>query len=236
MMMPQNIPLKVLALDTCTRRGSVALLLGAELVSEVRIFSLQTHSARLLRSIEFLLEAAGWQKKDLNLVASGLGPGSFTGIRIGAATALGIAQSLAIPFVGISCLDAYAHNSRLDRGRLGVILDAQRSQVYYAEYEMKGGRAHACGRPALWQPQALESRLRRRDLFLVSDGSVALLPTIASGGRKWPRILHADPFLAAGIGHLALRKKRSWRSGSSLKAEPLYIRPPDALRTKRRNR
>ena len=230
--MPPNAAIKVLALDTSTRRGSVALLRGRELMGELRIFSLQTHSSRLLRSIQFLLESVGWEQTDLELVAAGIGPGSFTGIRIGMATALGIAQSLSIPFAGISCLDVFAYNAPLVSGRLGVIVDAQRSQVYYCEYEIENGKTRACEGPALWPPQTLEPRLKRRGLYIVSDGAAGQFRALKVGGNKWPRILDVDPFLAAGIGRMALLKKRSWRSGDLLKAEPLYIRPPDALRPK----
>jgi len=228
--MHSNTALKVLALDTSTRRGSVALLQGRELLGELRLFSLQTHSSRLLRSIQFLLESVGWEQSDLQLLAAGVGPGSFTGIRIGLASALGMAQSLSIPFAGISCLDVFASTAPLICGRLGVVMDAQRSQVYYCEYEIENGKARACQRPALWSPQALELRLKRRGLYLVSDGAAGQFRSLRVGRHGWPRILEADPFLAAGIGRMALSKKRSWRSGHSLKAEPLYIRPPDALR------
>src|SRR5262245_54040453 len=71
--------LKILALDTSTARGSVALLDDRSVAAEFRLHSLETHSARLLRSIDFLLSSAGWQLSDLDLVASGIGPGSFTG-------------------------------------------------------------------------------------------------------------------------------------------------------------
>ena len=82
MIMPQKQALKILSMDTSTRRGSVALLDGEEVIGELRLASIETHSARLLKSIDFLLETAGWRLGDLNLVAAGIGPGSFTGIRI----------------------------------------------------------------------------------------------------------------------------------------------------------
>ncbi len=92
--MANSPTLKVLSIDTATRRGSVALHAGADLAAELRLSSFETHSARLLRSVEYLLDVAGWTAHDLGLVAAGIGPGSFTGIRIGVSTALGLAQSL----------------------------------------------------------------------------------------------------------------------------------------------
>jgi tRNA threonylcarbamoyladenosine biosynthesis protein TsaB len=221
---------KTLALDTSTPRGSVALLLGTEVVGELRICSGDTHSARLLRSIDFLLSTAGWQLSSIDLVASGIGPGSFTGIRIGLATALGLAQSLHVPFSGISGFDALASETAFLEGDIGVVLDAQRKQIYYAEYHSRGGKLHRTRRPALWHPEDLQSVVsKRRNLFLVGDAA----RTFCEPSVKWPRLVPADLYLAGGIGRMALRRKRLWRKGEFLTAEPLYIRPPDAWKPRK---
>ncbi|MBM3791217.1 MAG: tRNA (adenosine(37)-N6)-threonylcarbamoyltransferase complex dimerization subunit type 1 TsaB, partial [Acidobacteria bacterium] len=133
-MMPADMPIRILALDTATPHGSVALLEGREVCAELRLFSLETHSQRLLGTIEYLLQVTGWGLDEVGLVAAGIGPGSFTGIRIGVATALGLAQGKGIPFAAVSGMDATAHGAATTDGRLGVVIDARRSQVYYAEY------------------------------------------------------------------------------------------------------
>lgn len=138
MFMPMSDALKTLAIDTSTSRGSVALLEGRELRGEIRLSSPQTHSARLLRSMEFLLDSVGWDLGQVDLFAACRGPGSFTGIRIGMATGLGLAQTLRRPFAAISGLDALAWAVPLSHVRIGVVMDAQRSQVYYAEYFKRG--------------------------------------------------------------------------------------------------
>ena len=232
MIMPKNPSIRTLALDTSTSRGSVALLQDNVVVGEIRLNSLETHSARLLRSIEFLHESAGWSLSEVSLVAAGIGPGSFTGIRIGVATALGLAQSLGVPFVGISGMDALANQVSFLPGRIGVVMDAQRSQVYYAEYVSSHGRLGKAGRPALWYPSELEFRLRERQLYLVGDAGLRCLQDLMRPGNGWPRPIGADLFLASAIGRLALSRTRSWKSGECLTAEPLYIRPPDAVRSR----
>jgi tRNA threonylcarbamoyladenosine biosynthesis protein TsaB len=234
MIMPANPSIRILALDTSTPRGSVALLEGEVVVAELRLKSLETHSARLLRSIGFLLESAGWSLNEVDLVAAGIGPGSFTGIRIGVATALGLAQSLSVPFAGISGLDALANQVSFLEGDIGVVMDAQRSQVYYGEYISRHGRVRRTGKPELWNPSDLESRLRKRHLYVVGESELRLLADLIKDGNGWPRPVAADLFLAAGIGKLALSRKQSWKAGDYLSAEPLYIRPPDALRPKDR--
>jgi tRNA threonylcarbamoyladenosine biosynthesis protein TsaB len=231
--MPNSPDLRVLSVDTCTRRGSVALQSGAETAAELRLSSLETHSARLLRSIEFLLEAAGWTMGDLGLIAAGIGPGSFTGIRIGVSTAMGLAQTLKIPFAGISAFDGLAARFSFLEDPLGIVLDAQRGQVYFGQYEFESGRANCTLRPSLLDPDVLVRRLARRRIYLAGDG-LDRLHTLISGRTSWPRVADAEPFLACDIGRLALKRPRSWRRGDFIAAEPLYIRPPDAVKPKPR--
>ena len=224
--------MKVLAIDTSTPRGSVALLEGRELVAELRLLSLETHSARLLGSVEYLLRISGWPLNDLRLIAAGIGPGSFTGIRIGVATAMGLAQMMSIPFAGISCLDAVAHQVTGFDGRIGVVMDAQRGQVYFAEYFSKHGRIRKLAKPALRNPVDLGKRLKRERLHLAGDGALRYAGELRPHKSCWPKVIVTELFLAAALGKLALDRKRTWHSGDFLQAEPLYIRPPDALRPK----
>jgi len=226
--------LKLLALDTSTPRGSVALLSGQEIVAEFRHATPETHSARLLKSVDFLLESAGWQRADIQLVAVGVGPGSFTGIRIGIATALGFAQTLRIPVAGISGLEAVAQGLSNIVGRIGVVLDAQRLQVYFQEFVCDGLRIRRAGPPRLVSPEDLKERLRRGKFFLAGDGAVRYLGHLKDRKSKYPVIGRTDGFLASAIGRLALSRKRAWRSGEVLGCNPLYIRPPDARKPKGR--
>ena len=234
MMMPMTAIPRILAFDTASARGSIALLEGNELRAEVRSQSLKTHSTLLLRAVDFLLDRAGWRLKDLSLVAAGIGPGSFTGIRIGIATALGISQSLAIPFAGISGLDAFAHEAAWLEGDIGVLMDAHRNQYYYAEYRSRNGKIRQSGKPALLDISDLEHCLGDRHLYIVGDLGESQWKQLKRPSQKWPQYVRVDLFLSTEIGRLALSRKRQWRSGDSLAAEPLYIRPPDALRTRNR--
>jgi tRNA threonylcarbamoyladenosine biosynthesis protein TsaB len=228
--------MKVLSIDTATSRGSVSLLEGSELVAELRLQSPETHSARLLRSIEFLLANAGWELAALELVAAGIGPGSFTGIRIGVATGLGLAQALSLPFAGISCMDALARRSGLPEGRLGIVRDAQRAQVYYAEYTRRYPYVRREVKPFLCHPGAWREQTPLRGLHLVGDGVARYRKELGVSRTGWPRHIETDLFLSGDIGRLAHLRKRFWLRGDSLQAEPLYIRPPDAMRGRRLRR
>ena len=230
-MMPAN--LRILAVDTSTARGSISLLEGRDLAAELRLFSIETHSARLLRSIDFLLASVGWELAGIGLVAAGIGPGSFTGIRIGVSTALGLAQVLSLPFAGISGLDAMASQKGLPEGRIGIVLDAQRSQVYYAEYHKSLRRLRRSGRPLLCSPGDLGQRVDPTNLHLIGEGAFRYKDELGASETGWPRLLEADLFLSASIGRLALTRRRWWRRGEFLQSEPLYIRPPDAQRPRK---
>jgi tRNA threonylcarbamoyladenosine biosynthesis protein TsaB len=234
MMMPLNVIPRILAFDTSSARGSVALLEGKNLRAEIRLHSLQTHSTHLLSSINFLLDQLGWKLSELNLVAAGAGPGSFTGIRIGIATALGMAQSLEIPFAGISGMDALVHQVSFLNGHIGVVMDAHRSQAFYAEYIGKNGRIRSTKKSTLMAISDLEHHLGHRHLYLVGDVGLCQLEESEISSLHWPHPVSADLFLAADIGRLALARKRAWRSGDYMLSEPIYIRPPDALKKKSR--
>ncbi len=222
--------MRILSLDTSTPRGSVALLEDHNLVAELRLLSLETHSARLLGSIDFLLKGMGWNLSNLGLIVAGIGPGSFTGIRIGVATAVGLAQTLSLPFAGVSGLDAVALQLAGIEGRIGVVMDAQRSQVYYAEYRSSRGRIARNGRPVLLDPPEVARRLRGGHFYVVGDAAQRYAGKLGIAKTGWPRRIEADLFLAPALGRLALVRRQTWRCGERAYAEPLYIRPPDAQR------
>jgi tRNA threonylcarbamoyladenosine biosynthesis protein TsaB len=228
MTMPGTHPLRILAFDTSTGRGSVALLEGTELQAELKLRRIENHSAKLIPAIDFLLKGAGWRLEDIVLVATGTGPGSFTGIRIGIATGLGIAQSLAVPFAGITGLEALACQAGSLKGRLGVVMNAQREQAYYAEYVLDGGKIRPAEKPSLVGLSELDRKIYKRRMYVTGDPEVLSGRTARSG--PWPRFLESDLYLAAYIGRRAASVKRRWRKGDFIQCEPLYIRPPDAVR------
>lgn len=219
--------MRILSLDTSTVRGSVALLDGPVVRAELRLASMETHAARLLRSIEFLMGSAGWDLSDLELIAAGIGPGSFTGIRIGLSTALGLAQTLKIPFAGVSGLDALAYSHINMEKRIGIVLDAQRRQVYYAEYTSQKGGIKSVGAPGLWFPEQLKVRLAGRHIRLIGDGAQKYASELGLASRV-REVVDPAPFLAGPVGRLAFVRRRSWRLKEFYTCEPLYIRPPDA--------
>ena len=129
----------ILAIDTSTRVSSVALVEDGRVVAELNQDTRLTHSERLMPQIKQLLDIAEKTTRDLSAIAVSIGPGSFTGLRIGMATAKTMAYALGIPVVGVPTLDALAWNCPLDGVHLVPMLDAQKGNVYTARYRFAGG-------------------------------------------------------------------------------------------------
>lgn len=121
---------RILAVDSSSMTGSVALCQGEKLVAESLLNVRCTHSEKLLGQIDLLLTEAGWQVQDLDLLVAVTGPGSFTGLRIGIATIKGLAQVLDKPVVGISSLQMLAMNLPLSPVPICVFMDARKKEVY----------------------------------------------------------------------------------------------------------
>lgn len=128
-----------LAIDTATRVCTVALCRDAELLAEYTINMGMTHSEGLLPQLEQLLERTGIAKSDIELVAVSMGPGSFTGLRIGLATAEALAYSWHCRLHGVNTLKALAYNLQLPGVVLSPVLDAQKGNYYQALYEWRDG-------------------------------------------------------------------------------------------------
>jgi len=122
----------VLGIDTTTLSCSVAVANSDKVLAEYSLQSKKTHSEKLLPLIDAVVRTAGCKPGDLEGVAVSIGPGSFTGLRIGIATARALGQTLNIPLAGISTLEVLAAQIPFFHGLISPILDARRQQVYNA--------------------------------------------------------------------------------------------------------
>lgn len=128
-----------LAIDTATKVCTAALCRERELLAEYTINMGMTHSEGLLPQLEQLLARTGTAKKDIGLLAVSMGPGSFTGLRIGLATAEAMAYSWQCCLHGVDTLKALAYNVPLEGMVLSPVLDAQKGNFYQALYQWRGG-------------------------------------------------------------------------------------------------
>ena len=120
----------ILSLDTSTQVSSVAVLKEGRLASEITMQAKLTHSETLLPHIEQALRMAGVKKEELTGIAVSIGPGSFTGLRIGLAAAKAMSYALRIPIVGVPSLEALALHYRVPGVTIFALMDAQKKNVY----------------------------------------------------------------------------------------------------------
>lgn len=130
----------ILALDSTAQTGSVALCRDEKLIASFTLNTGNTHSETLLPSVEAVLSLGGMTADDVDLFACAKGPGSFTGVRIGAATVKGLAFGKDKPALGVSTLEALAYNLRGFSGILCPVMNARRSQVYNALFRAENGK------------------------------------------------------------------------------------------------
>jgi tRNA threonylcarbamoyl adenosine modification protein YeaZ len=174
------------------------------------------------------LQDAGLGVAELHGLACAVGPGAFTGIRVGIATALGLAAPRSLPVADIRTLDALAHIGLRSAAAVAACIDARRGQLYAALYERDDDHL-AVPLPTVWgpavcSPEDLVAELASRSSEPLVIGNGAALLGVRSDGHD------AGPPLAAAVGELAIR---AWGGRAEKPAgwpppEPVYLRPPDA--------
>jgi tRNA threonylcarbamoyladenosine biosynthesis protein TsaB len=230
--------MKVLAFDTATRATTVALDGVAESVLEARDDPAPDerprHAATLLPLAGTLLERGGITFEDLELIAVGIGPGTFTGLRIGVATARALAHALSVPIVGVSTLQSLALNAvgSPEGGAadaVAAVLDARRKEVFAAVWPIREvEHAHsALLQPAALAPEALGERVRGLDrtVLAIGEGAVEFRAQLERSGAAIPDD-RAKIHRVTAVAHCQLAKRLEPTPADRI--VPEYLRPPDA--------
>src|SRR5262245_12251248 len=152
--------MRLLAIETSTTTGAVALLAEGRVVAESRVSVAVTHGERLMAAIDNVLRAARWELANVEAFAVALGPGSFTGLRIGLSTVKGLAFATGKPVVGVPTLDALAWSLPFCAYPVCPILDARKNEVYAALYRTLEGRLELLEAPRAVAPETLAVELR----------------------------------------------------------------------------
>jgi len=189
------------------------------------------HAEALVPSIDFICRQAEIELSEIGVVAVDIGPGLFTGMRVGIAAAKAIAQARRIPMIGISSLDLLAFVQRRAERLVVPVIDARRGEVYYAAYRPVPGGVQRITPPTVASPDDLIADLvaRSEEVLLVGDGADAYLSQITSAITKVDVADQSSPYpSAAPLVRLAHAKamREEWVQPSSL--EPMYLRKPDA--------
>ncbi len=155
--------MNILAFDTSTNYESIALSREGSLCAEYMLHARKTHSERLLPTLDLLLKELSMKRSELDGIAVSIGPGSFTGLRIGLATAKGLCLGLGIPLYTVSTLKILANNCAYCSYPLCAVIDAGRGEVYAAIFTPELDEISA---PALYHADELLNRLKDRTLFI----------------------------------------------------------------------
>ena len=219
----------ILAFESSAKAASVALCRDGHLVSQYSQCSGLTHSRTLLPMAEDMLKNAELTLRDVDLIAVAHGPGSFTGIRIGVSTVKGLAWAGDTPCVGVSTLEAMAWHGLAAGSYVCPVMDARRSQVYNALFEIRDGRPQRLcpDRPIALAELAEDVKKLDAPVFLVGDGAAITKAFFDAQGipcRVAPEnLLWQD---AWGVAMAAMDKE----PGNADSLLPVYLRLSQAER------
>lgn len=219
----------VLGIETATMQVGCALGGVEGVLASFNAAHGRRHAETLAPAIQFLCNQAGISLNEVGVVAVDIGPGLFTGLRVGVGTAKGIAQALRVPVIGLSSLDLLAfplrHTSRL----IVPVVDARRGEVYTAAYRHVPGGVQRVREPQLVTPQDLAADLIASgdDVLLVGDGSFRYEAELAEVGAENAGVGHRYPS-ATALVELAQPKALREEFVQPWELEVLYLRQSDA--------
>jgi tRNA threonylcarbamoyladenosine biosynthesis protein TsaB len=212
----------VLALDTTTPAGSVALANRGTVLEVMAIDPSQPVATRLPGDLAALLDRHHVRVDDIALFAVATGPGSFTGLRIGIASMQGLAVATGQPLVGVSSFQALA--TFANASRVGVWIDAWRGEVYGALLACEeGAPPHEIGSALVAPPEALLGEVGAAEATVfVGDGAVKYRD------RLRQRVVEPTPLIAGAVARLAWDRFEAGEAPPPHAIRPLYVRRPDA--------
>jgi tRNA threonylcarbamoyladenosine biosynthesis protein TsaB len=212
---------RILAFDTATAATTVALADGDSVLErrdDPPAGARPRHTSRLMPLIAESLEEAGWGWDALDRLAVGVGPGTFTGLRIGVATARALAQARRLELVGVSTLESLSLNS--DADNVCAVLDARRGEVFAAAWSDR----RRVLEPEAFDPAALAERLSA-DALAIGDGAVAFRRVLERSGAVIPDD-DSDLHRVTAVNHCRLALLADPREPDAVRPE--YLRLPDA--------
>lgn len=220
----------ILGIETATEQVGVAIGGHEGVLGLFEVTRGRRHAEILAPAIEFLCRQTDVALADLGLVAVDIGPGLFTGMRVGLAAGKALAQALRVPMIGISSLDLLAFPFRHRDKVVAAVIDARRGQLYYAFYRQAPGGVQRVTEPQVGDVDDLVADLiaRGQDVVCVGDGALRYRDEILDGYRceiaeQWLSHPSAAPLVTLAHAR-ALREE--WVNPWEL--TPLYLRAPDA--------
>jgi tRNA threonylcarbamoyladenosine biosynthesis protein TsaB len=226
--------MKILAIETSTMLGGIAVMDDLSgLIAEVRLNVKSTHSERLMTEIDHVLRQAGLKVSDIDVFAIAIGPGSFTGLRIGLSTVKGFSYATGKPIVSVPTLEAFAWNFPYCRHPVCTMLDARKKEVYSALFKWEdGGFIRLIDEVSIRIKRVLEDIKLSSDKKVVFTGEGAILykdKIIEVMGEKAifasPEKIVPSPANVASIG---IKKAIKEEFSEPVSLVPFYIRRSEA--------
>lgn len=217
-----------LAADTSTSINSVALCDGERLLCESTADAGRRHAERLLSTVDWVLGESGATLDDVKLLAVSVGPGSFTGLRIGVSTLKGLALSKRLPLIGVPTLDAMTHLAPGMDGTVCVLLDARMHEVYAAVYEIRDGSRERRTPDMVARVETVLDRCPANTLF-IGDGAEAYRDRIQEKiptARFLPSASNVPR--ASAVALEAYRLDQDGAAGNAGDVNPVYLRQSQA--------
>lgn len=218
--------LRVLAIDSALAACSVAVLGDGAIAAERREAMTRGHAERLLPMVRETMAQAGLAFNALDLIAVTVGPGHFTGLRVGLAAAQGISLAIDRPLAGVTTLEAVAASAPVSDERLVIALESKRADLYLQVFE--GGRASSAAMALTPEDFAASPSLPPGPLVLAGDGAPRLETVLAASGRAFRRVGPDIPD-AVTVARIAASRHGT---PAALAPIPLYLRPPDVTMPK----
>ena len=220
----------ILGIDTATDQVGCALGDHEGVVAQQHLLAPRRHAETLAPQIEALCAMAHLPLAKVGAIAVDIGPGLFTGLRVGFTTAITLASALDVPMIGLTSLDLLAHAAHLSDRLVAATVDARRGEVFTALYRPVPGGVQQVSPPAVARPEELASELQARneECLLVGDGAVrhrSVFAEVDHARLGGPELAHPSAAVLVGLAHpRALREEFV----APRELAPLYLREPDA--------
>jgi len=219
----------ILGIETATQQVSVAIGGHEGVIGLLEIARGRRHAETLVPAIDFLCATADIGLDEIGLVAVDIGPGLFTGMRVGLATAKALAQAMRVPMIGISSLDLLAFPHRRSDRVVVPVVDARKGEVFYAMYRQVPGGLQQVVTPRAAPVDELVADLlaRSQEALCVGDGALRYRDEIRDGFHcEFADEAHPSAAPLVQLAH-AKALREDWSNPSEI--HPLYLRPPDAV-------
>jgi len=220
----------ILGIETATATAGCAIGGHEGVIAQSSSMRGRRHAENLVPAVEFICLQAQVDLSEISVIAVDVGPGLFTGLRVGVATAKSFAYALKVPMIGVPSLDLLAFPLRFTPRLIAAVIDARRGELYFAFYRQVPGGIQRLGEHRVGSPEELASELllSREEVLLVGDGAHRYRQTF----EGMPKVDLVDQGFshpsATSLVQLAHARALREQFAQPSDIEPIYLRKPDA--------